>query len=380
MPFINDRLNEIKQQQMDEQLTRMEREDFLSDGIGAGSDGVDLEAIRSRLLQRIVGQNAAVEAVTRSVAVGRAGVGDRDRPLANVLLLGPTGVGKTELVRQLAASLRTGPDDLSRIDMSSLSQEHYMASLTGAPPGYAGSKESFSLFDRSKIGGDPYMPGIALFDEVEKAHRSVHRAMLQVMDHGLLKLANGQETINFRNAYVFMTSNLGSAELMERSRSRVRRTLTKAAERAGISETPLYQRLWGDDSVVVRKALESFFEPEFINRIDEVVVFNPLTDQHAVAVADLEIRDLMRRCASRGIDLKVEPQVAVFVSAQGYDQAYGGRSIKRLVREQVATPVARAALSARGVSGQKIQVSASLDGGEVVALPRVSEPVDDLEI
>ena len=371
MPFINDRLNDIKQQQLDKELDRPDPETAPPVDSRAGEgDGVDLETIRTRLHRRIVGQDDAVEAVVRSVAVGRAGVGDRDRPLANVLLLGPTGVGKTELVRQLAAVLRSGPDDLSRIDMSSLAQEHYMASLTGAPPGYAGAKESFSLFDRSKIAGDPYTPGIALFDEVEKAHRSVHRAMLHVMDHGLLKLANGQETINFRNAYLFMTSNLGSAELLERSRSRWRGAVDRAARRAGASEWPLYQRLVNaDDTVVVRKALEGFFEPEFINRIDEVVVFNPLADEQAVAVAELEIHDLVRRCSSRGIELVVDPEVPAFVSAQGFDQAYGGRSIKRLVRELVATPVARTALAVRGASGEHLRLTAELRDGGVVAVP-----------
>ena len=162
-----------------------------------------------------------------------------------------------------------------------------------------GRRRSFSLFDRSKIAGDPYTPGIALFDEVEKAHRSVHRAMLHVMDNGLLKLANGQETISFRNSYVFMTSNLGSAELLARSRSRVRAIIDRAARGVGIAESSLYQRLSrADDGVVVRKALEGFFEPEFINRIDEIIVFNPLTDHDAVGVG--APGDLRPRAAVRG--------------------------------------------------------------------------------
>jgi ATP-dependent Clp protease ATP-binding subunit ClpA len=166
--------------------------------------------MRKRLLSHIVGQDHAIDVLLRSIAVAKAGLNDPERPPANILLLGPTGVGKTELVRQVAGLLRSAPDDLSRIDMSSLSQEHYMASLTGAPPGYAGAKENLSPLDRSKIAGNPYVPGIALFDEVEKAHRSVHRALLHVMDTGILTLASGQETISFRNTYVFMTSNLGS--------------------------------------------------------------------------------------------------------------------------------------------------------------------------
>lgn len=375
MPFINDRLNDIKQQQ---ELKKMLQDDEgqpvhpgdPQDGPPPGDDGVDLETIRRRLRHRIVGQDEAIEAVVRSVAIGRAGLNDRDRPLANILLLGPTGVGKTELVRQVAGILRSDPDDLSRIDMSSLSQEHYMASLTGAPPGYAGAKESFSLFDRSKIAGNPYTPGITLFDEVEKAHRSVHRAMLHVLDNGLLKLANGQETISFRNSYVFMTSNLGSAELLARSRSRVRATLDRAARGVGVAGSSIYQRMVrADDGVVVREALEGFFEPEFINRIDEVVVFNPLTDQDAVGVVRLEISDFVRRCALRGIQLSVDPAVAVFVGAQGFDQTYGARSIKRLVRDQLATPVARVALGLRGSTGESVRLLAEVHGEAVVVKP-----------
>lgn len=378
MPFINDRLNDIKQQQEQKtMLQEYENQPLVSSGPDVGpppaDDGADLDAIRRRLRHRIVGQDQAVEAVVRSVAIGRAGLSDRTRPLANILLLGPTGVGKTELVRQVAGILRSDPDDLSRIDMSSLSQEHYMASLTGAPPGYAGAKESFSIFDRSKIMGDPYTPGITLFDEVEKAHRSVHRAMLHVMDNGLLKLANGQETISFRNSYVFMTSNLGSAELLARSRSRVRAGLDRAANGLGISGWSTYQRLVRtDDGLVIRKALEGFFEPEFINRIDEVVVFNPLTNRVAVEVVRLEISDLVRRCASRGIQLSVDSTVAVFVGAQGFDQTYGARSIKRLVRDQLATPVARAALGLRGSTGGSVSLVAEVQGNEIVVRPVAS--------
>lgn len=368
MPFINDRLNDIKQQQELKKALEAQDSPAAPPSSTDPRGEVDLEALRARLQHRIVGQEAAIEAVVRSVAVGRAGLGDRSRPLANVLLLGPTGVGKTELVRQLTASLRSGPDDMSRIDMSSLSQEHYMASLTGAPPGYAGAKESFSIFDRSRIAGDPYTPGIALFDEVEKAHRSVHRAMLQIMDHGLLKLANGQETIDFRNAYLFMTSNLGSAELLARSRSRFRNALEATTRRLGPVASSIHHLFAGEDAVVARKALEGFFDPEFINRIDEVVVFNPLGGQEVVAVAELEIQDLVRRCSARGIELVVDPEIPSFLSAQGFDQAYGGRSIKRLVREQVATPVARAALATRGASGEHLRLTAELHQGAVVAV------------
>lgn len=171
--------------------------------------GFSAEALSERLRGRILGQEAAIDTVVRAVVLARAGAHEPDRALANLLLVGPTGVGKTELVRRVAAELRSGPDDLCRVDMNSLAQEHYAPSFSGAPPGYAGSKEGFSVFDRSTVDGDPYRPGIVLFDEVEKAHPTVLRALLQVLDSGVLRLANGQERISFRNCLVFLMRTWG---------------------------------------------------------------------------------------------------------------------------------------------------------------------------
>lgn len=366
MPFINDRINETRMQQELNKLLADESGDELADeAVTATGPTEDLASLRKRLLSRIVGQDHAIDVLLRSIAVAKAGLNDPERPLANILLLGPTGVGKTELVRQVAGLLRSAPDDLSRIDMSSLSQEHYMASLTGAPPGYAGAKENLSLLDRSKIAGNPYMPGIALFDEVEKAHRSVHRALLHVMDNGILTLASGQETISFRNTYVFMTSNLGSAELLKRRRSWAARFLNHAADGAGPAGIPLRRLLGAGSALVVREALEGFFEPEFINRIDEIIVFNPLTSTNLSDVVGLETNNLVRRCKSRGIDLVVDPEVSSFLKAQSFDPLYGARSVKRLLRARLGTPVAMAALAERGASGRHIRLAARLHEGDV---------------
>ncbi len=202
MPYLTDMFHE----------QNAVRESADEDVTTPGPAAFDQQAFLDRLGSRILGQPDALEAVTRAVAIAQAGVTDPGRPLASVLLVGPTGVGKTELVRQVAAELRSGPDDLCRIDMAALAQEHYAASFSGAPPGYAGSKESFTLFDKNKIEGDPFMPGIVLLDEIEKADPTVIRALLHVLDCGRLRLANGRETISFRNSYVFMTSNLGSRD------------------------------------------------------------------------------------------------------------------------------------------------------------------------
>ncbi|MGV9802196.1 ATP-dependent Clp protease ATP-binding subunit, partial [Mycobacterium sp. NPDC003449] len=244
--------------------------------------GFEPQALSGRLNAAVIGQPHAVDAVVRAVSIAHIGVADPGRPLSSVLLVGPTGVGKTELVRQVAAALRTGPDDLCRIDMSELAQEHYAASLSGAPPGYAGSKESFTLFDKARIEGGPYMPGIVLFDEVEKADAAVLRAILHVLDTGELRLANGQQKISFRNSYIFLTSNLGSSEIATMQRSRRNRWWP-------------VRRPADSHRTTVRRSVESFFDPEFFNRIDDTVVFDAFDDNTAERVTRKEIGELVRR-------------------------------------------------------------------------------------
>ncbi|MCV7288403.1 ATP-dependent Clp protease ATP-binding subunit [Mycolicibacterium wolinskyi] len=315
----------------------------------APTGGFDPEALSRRLNAAILGQQAAVEAVVRAVSIAHIGVADPGRPLSSVLLVGPTGVGKTELVRQVAAALRTGPDDLCRIDMSALAQEHYAASFSGAPPGYAGSKESFTLFDKAKIEGGPYMPGVVLFDEVEKADATVLRALLHVLDTGELRLANGQQKISFRNSYIFLTSNLGSLEVAAAQRSRRKKWWPK--------RRPAHRTM-------VREAVESFFDPEFFNRIDETVVFDAFDDDTAEQVARKEIGDLVTRLKSRGVELDVDDSVVELVRGHGFDPVYGARGLRRTIRHELTEPVARAVLT-----GQS-SLRAGVRDGALTVTPR----------
>jgi ATP-dependent Clp protease ATP-binding subunit ClpA len=319
----------------------------------------DASALTATLQSRIVGQPDAIRAVVRAVSIAHAGVADPDRPLASLLLVGPTGVGKTELVRRVAAEIRSGPEDLCRIDMAALAQEHYAASFSGAPPGYAGSKESFTLFDRDKVEGDPYTPGIVLLDEIEKADPTVIRALLHILDRGQLRLANGRETINFRNALIFMTSNLGSREVAEARRGgrpwRQRRAAAAGSPTA--------------DHALIQKAVERFFDPEFFNRIDETVVLGAFDSITARRVVGVEVDALIRQLRRASVDLHVHEDVIDRLHDMGLDPVYGARGLRRTIRTHLVAPVADCILRERSSSVDHLDLRAFLgpDGGLTVS-------------
>ncbi|QIV81619.1 AAA family ATPase [Mycolicibacterium frederiksbergense] len=344
MPFLTDMYHE----------QNAVRECTDEDVMTAGPAGFDQQAFLDRLGGRILGQPDALEAVARTVAIARAGVTDPGRPLASVLLVGPTGVGKTELVRRIAAELRSGPDDLCRIDMAALAQEHYAASFSGAPPGYAGSKESFTLFDKNKIEGDPFMPGIVLLDEIEKADPTVIRALLHVLDSGWLRLANGRETISFRNSYVFITSNLGSRDAAEELRHE--RRWYRRARRMHT----------GRSRKTVIDAVESFFDPEFFNRIDETVVMDAFQPATARQVTALEVDIVVGRLARESVELRVDPAVLDLLQDGGFDPVYGARGLRRTIRRHLIAPVAECVLASRPSGRSPIVLRASVSADSVV--------------
>ena len=342
---------------------------------GKSTGTFDAAAIAARIAGRIIGQDPAVEAVHRALTLAQAGVQDRERPLASILLVGQTGVGKTELVRRLAAELRDGPDDLCRVDMSQLAQEHYAAAFAGAPPGYAGSKEGISVFDRDKVEGGPLTPGIVLCDEVEKAHTSVLRALLGVLDRGTLRLANGQQTIDFRNSFVFLTSNLGSRELARRRGATWRTALERPLERLTPADLGGRVRslLARTEDGVVDRAVRRFFDPEFLNRLDDVVHFHELSTDSATRITELELGDAVDRLRRRGMEVAVGPGAVRALRHEGFDPVLGARSLRRVVRHRVLAAAADELVGqrARGIERPSVRIDADA-GGEVVV--RATDP------
>lgn len=337
----------------------------------------DAGAVTARLRERILAQDPAVDAVDRALRVVQMGLQDPERPLASLLFIGPTGVGKTELVRRLAAELRGGPDDFCRVDMGSLAQEHYAASFAGAPPGYAGSKEGHSVFDRDLIEGDPYRPGMVLFDEVEKAHPVVLRALLQVLDRGVLRLSNGQQTISFRNSLVFLTSNLGSREIADRQRRRSRKGRAGRISTVGRgSSHRATEHVAQEDVSIATASVQAFFDPEFLNRIDDTVVFQAIGARSAVQIARLELELLQNRLRRDLVTLDVTATAAERICALGFDPVYGARSLRRTIQRHVLPGLSDAVREGRGQDRHGVRIRLDVEGGALVTA-LVVEPVGD---
>ncbi|HEX4955312.1 MAG TPA: ATP-dependent chaperone ClpB [Thermoanaerobaculia bacterium] len=290
------------------------------------------------LHQRVIGQDEAVELVADAVLRARSGIKDPRRPIGSFLFLGPTGVGKTELAKTLAQALFDSEENLVRIDMSEYMEKHNVSRLIGAPPGYVGYEEGGQLTEA--VRRKPY--SVILFDEIEKAHHDVFNVLLQLLDDGRLTDAQGR-TVDFKNTVVIMTSNLGSQYLIEGMTPSGE--LTEAARSAVMGE------------------LRRHFRPEFLNRVDDVVLFKALTLPEIKRIVSLLIVDLGRRLAERGITLELTDPAAEHVARQGYDPVYGARPLKRYLQRHLETRLGRAIIAGEISDGAKIQVT--LKDGEL---------------
>ena len=290
--------------------------------------------MESALHQRVVGQDEAVTAVSNAIRRSRAGLSDPNRPIGSFLFLGPTGVGKTELCKALASFLFDTEEAMVRIDMSEYGERHSVARLIGAPPGYVGYEEGGQLTE--VVRRKPY--SVILLDEVEKAHPEVFNVLLQVLDDG--RLTDGQgRTVDFRNAVVVMTSNLGSNLIQE-----MMSTQSGSADYAAIKEA-------------VMTVVGTHFRPEFINRIDEAVVFHPLGATQIRSIAKFQAQRVVQRLVERGIAIEFSDEALDRVAEAGYDPVYGARPLKRAIQSLIENPLARDILDGKFGAGDRVRVT-----------------------
>ncbi|AWZ20358.1 probable chaperone [Roseovarius sp. TM1035] len=340
MPFLTDRLHDTARQQKlasalaDENARMTGASSTKGTTPNAGLQTrftFDLDQVEAELRAAIIGQDESLEQLLEILKVVRADIGDPRKPLATILFCGPTGVGKTETVRTLARALYGDADAFCRIDMNTLSQEHYAAALTGAPPGYVGSKEGTTILDQEKIEGTRNLPGLVLFDELEKASNEVVLALMNVFDNGLLTVASGERTYSFRNALVFMSSNLGARELMALDENsgnlwqRIRNSGKSRRERA---------------HDIVMNSLLDRFPPELVNRIDHVDTFNWISRDKMPALVDVEMARLNRRLRKHDLSLSISTTLRDFLSVEGYDKRFGARGLRRAIRRKLEFPLA----------------------------------------
>ena len=295
-----------------------------------------LTNLEAELRRRVIGQDEALSAVANAVRRSRAGLQDPNRPVGSFIFMGPTGVGKTETAKALAEFLFDDERAIVRLDMSEYMEKHAVSRMIGAPPGYIGYEEGGQLTEA--VRRRPY--SVILFDEIEKAHQDVFNILLQILDDGRLTDSQGR-TVDFRNAVVIMTSNVGSQWIVESG-----------------------QNDWDEAERLVNEALRQTFKPEFLNRIDDIIVFRPLDREHLRYIVDLQLSHVEKLLAERHIDLQVTDEAKELLIAEGFDAAYGARPLKRAIQRGIQNPLALAILEGKFADGDTLRIGRNAGTGE----------------
>jgi ATP-dependent Clp protease ATP-binding subunit ClpB len=309
-----------------------------------------LLGLEEELHRRVIGQDEAVTAVAEAVIRARSGLKDPNRPIGSFIFLGPTGVGKTELARALAEFLFDDEHAMIRIDMSEYQEKHTVARLIGAPPGYVGYEEGGQLTEA--VRRRPY--SVILFDEIEKAHHDVFNVMLQILDDG--RLTDGQgRVVSFKNTIVIMTSNIGSVRILEYR---------------GAFEGSAYEQMKG----AVLEEMRHHFRPEFLNRVDEIIVFHALSEEHLKEIVEIQLNRLRQRLAERHINLELTDAARTHLVRAGYDPLYGARPLKRAIQREIETPLGRRILKGEVRDGQTVLVDYDPASGELKFISQTEGP------
>ena len=323
MPFINDRITGHK-----EHVVQHSKRACLEGSIRQSRFSFDPEQAIEHIKKSILGQQQALDSIEGLLYQVKADIAEANRPLSVNLLIGPTGVGKTETAQLIAEAISGSVNNLCRIDMNTLSQSHYAAAISGAPPGYVGSKEGYTLLDQAMIKGSFSIPSVVLFDELEKASREVIRALLNVLDTGKLMLASGNQTIDFSNSIIFMTSNLVKDE------PHLFKLLSYLGRSAHNKRREKY----------IDRILNKHLDPEFINRIDRTIYYSPIAKKHAEKLCRLALDRLVDRLSSRAIMFSYSSEIVEYL-VKLYQRHYSARGVERLVRTRIEPQVARAILA-----------------------------------
>lgn len=292
--------------------------------------------------KRVIGQKEAIDSVSNALRRSRAGISEEGRPIGSFMFIGPTGVGKTELAKSLAEFIFNDEDSLVRVDMSEYMERHSVSKLIGSPPGYIGHDDGGQLTEI--IRRRPY--SVILFDEVEKAHPEVFNMLLQILDDGRLTDAKGR-VVNFKNTIIIMTSNLGNQVIRDFSIGF--NGLDDGAEKEKLERDEMRGK--------IMKVLQDHFKPEFLNRIDDIIIFEPLTEDEITHIVDLQMEKVLKRMETKGIEIEMTPSVKKYLAQKGYSQMYGARPLKRLIQTEILNPLAMRIIEGNLKDGEKIKIS-----------------------